>query len=209
MAAEFFPNRMVVELSTLCDSDDTTINITDMTAFLLYAAGLSWGDGQRFRVRVDDELMMVTGFGSDYVTVQRGVEGTTPASHTSGAEMRTVLTGEGVTVAGHTVELADPGQGNTFSIPVDRDGVVFVGTAEISVNTTRYLPQANYAGQRISVIADPYSNAFPLGIWCDYLFTGNKVNMTDADPAVAEFVAWDYGGTITWACTTHKPFYDA
>ena len=50
-----------------------------------------------FRIRIDDELMLVTNKSGVTFTVTRGVEGTAAASHANGADVTHVLTAEGLT----------------------------------------------------------------------------------------------------------------
>lgn len=63
---------------------------------------LTTGQGTRFpaavsgasqsRIRVDDELMVVTARSGDTLTITRGAEGTTPAAHSAGAVVKQVVT---------------------------------------------------------------------------------------------------------------------
>lgn len=85
MAVELFGNGGSTTLSAAVDNLVTTLPVTS-------AAGFPSGTGQ-YRIRVEDELMIVTGgLGTTSWTVTRGAEGTTAASHASGVTVRHVLT---------------------------------------------------------------------------------------------------------------------
>lgn len=90
MIRERFANVLAGTLTTLSagvDADDTALPVDDAAPAELY-------DGE-FRIRVGNELMLVTG-GQDTTTwaVERGVEGSTAASHGSGAAVTHPLTAE-------------------------------------------------------------------------------------------------------------------
>ncbi len=72
-----------------------------------------------FRIRIDDELMLVTSLGSGLNwTVTRGVEGSTAALHSNGAAVVHVLSAGGVdTLLGDRGWLYD-------EVEVDTDGMV-------------------------------------------------------------------------------------
>ncbi len=70
---------------------------TDTSASLTTGQGAlfpSLGTQQRFRIRIDDELIAVTARSGDGLTLVRGIEGTTIASHAAGAPVDAVLTAE-------------------------------------------------------------------------------------------------------------------
>lgn len=54
------------------------------------------GAGPNFRVRIGDELMLVTGVAGLTWTVTRGIEGTTPAAHSNAAPVYVVITAAGL-----------------------------------------------------------------------------------------------------------------
>lgn len=87
MPAELFGNGGETTLSAAVDNVVTTLPVTS-------AAGFPSGEGQ-YRIRVGDELMVVTGgLGTTSWTVTRGAEGTTAAAHASGATVRHILTAD-------------------------------------------------------------------------------------------------------------------
>jgi hypothetical protein len=76
-----------------------TGGITNVATTLTLTAGHgarfpTIASGSQFRVRVDDEIMIVTlhGASSDTMTVTRGQEGTTAVAHSAGADVHAVLT---------------------------------------------------------------------------------------------------------------------
>lgn len=92
LAAELFANDLTD--STL--SAGITAGATSLT--------LTTGQGARFpaavsgvtqfRVRIDDELMICTARSGDTLTVSRGAEGTTGATHATGAVVKQVVTAD-------------------------------------------------------------------------------------------------------------------
>lgn len=80
---ETFSNNAESTLDTAIDADDVSVIVDDATTFP--AAG-------NFRLRIDDEIMLVTAVAGATYTVTRGQEGTTAASHSAGAQVRHVLT---------------------------------------------------------------------------------------------------------------------
>ena len=80
---EQFVNNADTTLSSSMTSGQTTASVADGSVFP------SEGD---FRIIVDDELMLVTARSTNTLTVERGIEGTTAATHSSGGEVTSVLT---------------------------------------------------------------------------------------------------------------------
>lgn len=72
MAAELIVNGSTTTLSSGAGASDTTISIASAVGIIT---------GPNFRVLVDQEIMLVTGVAGTTLTVQRGQEGTTAASH--------------------------------------------------------------------------------------------------------------------------------
>jgi hypothetical protein len=83
---ELLLNNTFDELDGGIDSSQTTITVLNGGAFP------ATGD---FRLAVNGEIMLCTGRTGDDLTVVRGVEGSTPASHTSGDPVVHVLTAGG------------------------------------------------------------------------------------------------------------------
>lgn len=80
--AELFKNLASTTLSG--DIDDTTTSVDVASAM-----GFSGGN---YRILVDSEIMKVTGVSGTTLTVQRHQEGTSAAAHTSGADVKHILT---------------------------------------------------------------------------------------------------------------------
>lgn len=85
MAVEQFANEAETTLSAAIETTDgTSISVTSASGF---------PDSAQYRIRIDDEIMLVTGgAGTTTWTVTRGAESTTAATHLNGATVTHVLT---------------------------------------------------------------------------------------------------------------------
>ena len=85
MPLERFANTAQTTLSAAVASPAaTTLTVTAAAGFPAEA---------QYRIRIDDELLLVTaGAGTTTWTVTRGIEGTTAATHSNGAAVIHVLT---------------------------------------------------------------------------------------------------------------------
>lgn len=83
MALELFANNAIDELASSIIDSDLTLDV--VSASLFPATG-------NFRIRIEDELMLVTGVSSNTFTVTRGIEGTTAVGHSGGEAVSLVLT---------------------------------------------------------------------------------------------------------------------
>lgn len=83
---ELLKNNASTMLNGGIDDNDTPITVTDGSVFP------STGD---FRLIVDSELMLCTARSGNSLTVTRGVEGSTPASHSNGATVTHIATAGG------------------------------------------------------------------------------------------------------------------
>ena len=81
---EHLHNDLAPQLTAGCDTDDTELTVNDTTDY-----------APTFRIRVDDEIMLVTATDAGTWTVQRAQENTAAASHSAGAIARHVITAEG------------------------------------------------------------------------------------------------------------------
>jgi hypothetical protein len=79
---ENFSNEYQTQLNGAIDDDDTTLVVDSDTG----------SPDVNFRIKIDDEYMLVTGKASTTFTVTRGVEGSTPAAHSDNAVVTHVLT---------------------------------------------------------------------------------------------------------------------
>lgn len=83
MAVEVFSNDAVSPLNGAIDDNDLTLIVDSASDFP--ATG-------NFRIKIDDEIMLVTGVSSNTFTVTRAQEGTAAASHLDNATVAHVLT---------------------------------------------------------------------------------------------------------------------
>jgi len=79
-------------ISSGINDSTTTIPVVTVTEI---AAAVSGGNSP-IRIRIDNELMLVTSSSSNDLTVVRGIEGTTAAAHSNGATVYPVLTKAGL-----------------------------------------------------------------------------------------------------------------
>lgn len=95
MTAERFANNFATTLtSAISSTSSTSISVAN-------SAPVALQDGQ-FRVRIDDEILLVTATGASGATpwtVVRGAEGSTPATHSNGATVKHILTRESLAAA--------------------------------------------------------------------------------------------------------------
>jgi len=83
MSVEQYANNASTTLNGAIDNSTTTVVVTDASAFP------SSGD---FRIKIENELMLVTSVSSNTFTVTRGVEGTTAASHSDTTPVYHIMT---------------------------------------------------------------------------------------------------------------------
>lgn len=81
--AEQYANNAKTTLNGSINNSTTSITVTDGSVFP------SSGD---YRLKVDDELMLCTARSGNTLTVTRGIESATAASHSDGAQISLVLT---------------------------------------------------------------------------------------------------------------------
>jgi hypothetical protein len=84
---EQFKNNAVDELDGSIDASQTTLDVLDGSVFP--ATG-------NFRLVIEDEILICTARSTDTLTVIRGQEGTTGASHASGTAVAHILTADGL-----------------------------------------------------------------------------------------------------------------
>lgn len=81
--AELYTNDPSTTLNVSMGSGDTSLTVVSSTGF---------PGGGNFRIRIDNELMLVTAVAGTTWTITRAVEGTTAATHASGAAVNHFLT---------------------------------------------------------------------------------------------------------------------
>jgi len=110
--AENFSNDFSTTLaSAITGTEDVTITIASSTG----------APAASFRIRIDDELMLVTAVAHPTWTVTRHVEGTAGATHSNGAAAAHVLTKGGLdTYLRESGQLlaAEIALGDTLTVPV-------------------------------------------------------------------------------------------
>lgn len=79
---EYYKNNASTTLDSGINDSQTTFDVIDADAL----------PEEQYRIKVDDELMLVTGVATNTLTVTRGIEGTTAASHAGGALVQHLLT---------------------------------------------------------------------------------------------------------------------
>ena len=95
MAVEQYANNAQTTLASGITDADSTLTVADASAF---------PGRPQFRILVDEELMLVTAVSGTTWTVERGVEGTVAAAHSSGAAVIHILTAASLrAIASHTV----------------------------------------------------------------------------------------------------------
>lgn len=95
--AEQFANSATSTLSGSIDASQTVLTVQNGSVYPL---------GPQFRLRIEQEILLVTGVSGNQFTVVRGVEGTTPAPHFLGVDVAHILTAGGL-VQGITEIAAD------------------------------------------------------------------------------------------------------
>jgi hypothetical protein len=87
MSTEKFTTNAVTTLNGAIDNSTTSVVVTSAASFPSTA---------QFRIRIDSELMLVTGVSSNTFTVTRGIEGTSAASHVDTSIVAQVFTAAGL-----------------------------------------------------------------------------------------------------------------
>lgn len=155
--AENLGNDFSTTLSGAINSSITSLDVASATG----------SPAANFRIRIDDELMLVTskGSGTDW-TVTRGIEGTTAASHADAADVYHVVTKGGLDQ--YLAELVPTGYSARVvqSFSGDASDVTFtLSSAVDEVNTDVYISGVyqSKATYSISGTTLTFSTAPPLG----------------------------------------------
>lgn len=156
MAVERYANNFATTLTT----DVTSTTATSISVASVAPAALQSG---QFRVIVDSELMLVTGGQSTTMwTVQRGVEGTTPATHSSGATVTHDLTQASALALGAVINVCSADYGAKGDGSTDDTAAI---NAAIDAAKAQYTLNG-YHGYGAVVF-------FPPGVYiCDSFLTG-------------------------------------
>ena len=121
MTTERFANQASTTLSSAIGSGDLSISVQGVTHF---------PTSPEFRIRISQELLLVTGVVGTTWTVTRGIEGTTSASHALGSTVVAVLTGGALDEMRAEIEAEDRTAG---SLATTTTSVVVSGAAAPTV----------------------------------------------------------------------------
>lgn len=151
---ELFFNDPGTTLNGSINNSTTTVVITSATGFPTVG---------NFRIRIDSEIMLVTAVSGTSLTVTRGVEGTTAASHTTGATVAHVVSGGSITQANTGWGLVGPAYDSTTYPSAVSFSWRNQGTAtETATGQSLYLLAAaaagdNIKGREITAPATPFT----------------------------------------------------
>ena len=98
MTTERFANQASTTLSASLGAGDLTLSVQSVTHFPVLP---------EFRIRIGQELLLVTGVAGATWTVSRGIEGTTAADHIAGTTVVGVLTAGGLDELRAEIEAED------------------------------------------------------------------------------------------------------
>lgn len=136
--AENFSNNFSTTLAAGIDADDDPITVASSTG----------APAANFRIKIDNEYLLVTAVSHPNWTVTRGIEGSTPATHSSGAPVTHVLTAGGLTQA-----MSENGGGITQEyLGYNTVG----GTAETVTAYRQFLQKQTFAEGRLVASIDIY-----------------------------------------------------
>lgn len=84
-------------MEQLCNDPSTTLSlaIDGVTTTAVVTSATGYPTSGNFRIRIDDELLLVTGVSGTTWTVTRGIEGTTATAHSANAPVNAYLTAGG------------------------------------------------------------------------------------------------------------------
>lgn len=173
--AELFVNDPGTYLTTGCTSSATTITVVNPSGY---------PTSGNFRIKIDDELMLVTGVSGAVWTVTRGIESTTATSHIGGAAVNHTFT-----AGAYTQALADRKCYVVFRAALQQAGVASIGfsypstgapTATTVTGTNGVSAAATFKSGQLNVVHDhfllPSDWASPLSmdiLWRTTATTGN------------------------------------
>lgn len=121
MGKELYANNPTTTLDGAIDDSETLLSVAS-------SSGFPTASGGQFRIAVESEIILVTSVAADDWTVQRGADGTTPASHSDGAEVRHPITRDAL------LNLVRQSHGGT-NVAVRRE-MNFVDTASVTWSFT-------------------------------------------------------------------------
>jgi hypothetical protein len=181
--AEQLENFGHTTLNEALDASETTVTVTDGSVFP------SSGD---FRVRVDDEIMLVTARSTNDLTVTRGAESTSAVTHSDGADIDARLTAGGIIAA--IREQSVGSGGNELDYTQKTSDTTATATAYGSATTVITGSAINVDGST-AVIVEAY---FPY-VELDDTQTDDYCNflLTDGGTGIGRPIAANQNGTRT------------
>ena len=173
-------------LEQFANNAQTTLNgaITAGATSLTVQSAAGFPSSPLFRIVIDSELMLVTAVSGTTWTVTRGIEGTTAASHSSGATVIQMVTAGAVTNLGasQNPNLCQGRLTLTSGTPVT--------TADVTGGTLYFTP---YVGNRIAL--------FDGTQWKLYAFSEVSLALSVTAGVNYDAFLYDNGGTLTLELT--------
>jgi IPT/TIG domain len=129
-------------------ADTTTTSITAANLSLLAASPFpALSSGSYYTIQIDDEQMAVTGASSSSLTVFRGINGTTAATHASGAAVCLVADQRGYVISANSPSVVDRGAFQSTGVN-DRPTITAVSpnSGSQAGGTTVIITGANFTG---------------------------------------------------------------
>lgn len=150
MPVEQFVNDPGTFLTTGCTSSATTITVVNASGY---------PTSGNFRIKIDDELMIVTSVSGAVWTVTRGAESTTAAAHVGGAAVNHVFT-----AGAYRQALADRNCYVNFRAALVQSGVASIGfsydttapAAVTVIGTNGVSAAASFAASQIQRVHDHF-----------------------------------------------------
>ena len=179
---EQFTNLAATTLASAAGSSDATITVASSASFP--ASG-------NFRLIIDTELLLCTGVSGVTLTVTRGMEGTTPASHASAAVVAHILTAGGLTaLLQDSVPLAAISRPSFRLLDINGNPLTL---GNFAINDKSNIGAARQVGNQIQILTQPTGGAYH-GTWllraltatrpCTIIACVGGINIDDVSPNV-------------------------
>jgi hypothetical protein len=169
MATEKFANNPVTTLNGGVSAIDTSVIVTDATPFPVTA---------QFRLKVESELMLITGVAGNTFTATRGIEGTIAADHSSGVLATHILTAGSLDLL---VQTDDPRLSDDRTASGIRTATTVVVTSGATAPSNGQVLTAS--SSTAAVWATPSTEIPLVGISSEVPLTANSDIVIDTRPA--------------------------